>query len=101
MQKIELGHYLIKDQDKYSNEAYAKFFHFRNFGDIGTYLSRAEAPWAIPLPFGGATYCILEDENQDILAFGYAVCSEQDNFNKKLGRTIALGRALKSYENQA
>jgi len=28
-------------------------------------------------------------------AAGYAICSDKDNFNRSIGRNIALGRALK------
>jgi hypothetical protein len=30
-------------------------------------------------------------------AYGVALCSKQDNYNRKLGNRIALGRALKNH----
>jgi hypothetical protein len=32
---------------------------------------------------------------------GIAYCSKQDQWNRKLGNRIALGRALKNYESMA
>ena len=37
------------------------------------------------------------DKTQDVS--GEAVCSKEDNFNRKTGNFIALGRALKQLEN--
>lgn len=33
-----------------------------------------------------------------IIAVGYAICSEKDNYSKEIGRKISLTRALKSCE---
>jgi len=37
---------------------------------------------------------------QDAYARGLAVCTPQDQFNKKLGRTIAMGRAVAAIEKK-
>lgn len=45
-------------------------------------------------PRGGATFVKLI-ENGEVVAEGEAWCSDKDNYNKRLGRTIAEGRARK------
>lgn len=42
---------------------------------------------------GGSTEVIIDGPNGDHYK-GVAVCSNKDNYNKKLGVKIALGRAL-------
>lgn len=42
------------------------------------------------------TSAIVIDENDAVVAEGHAVCCPRDHFNKRLGREIALGRALKT-----
>lgn len=44
---------------------------------------------------GGVTICDIFDEEGNCLSTGMAICSPLDNFNKKIGRDISLGRALK------
>lgn len=46
-------------------------------------------------PNGGFTRVRIF-KGEAILAESYAVCSELDNFSRRMGLTIALGRALKS-----
>lgn len=48
-----------------------------------------------PLVFNGATICEIENESREIIARGYSFCSANDQFNKKVGRQIAFGRAKK------
>ena len=44
------------------------------------------------------THCRLFDaETDELLSFGQARCSTKDNPNRKIGRAIAIGRALKRY----
>ena len=46
---------------------------------------------------GGATICYyLDFETKDIY-FNYSVCSYGDNFNRRIGREISLGRLQYSY----
>ena len=48
------------------------------------------------MPYGGVTEChlVLEDNSEIV---GISECSMQDNFNYKIGRQIAFGRAVKKY----
>ena len=55
-----------------------------------------------PRPRGGATICVLRPASTG--AYGFydpivrvAVCSNKDQFNYKLGRTIAHGRAVDAF----
>lgn len=49
------------------------------------------------LPKGGATQAIIVLDDGAIFK-AISRCSQRDNFSRKLGRTIALGRALKKAE---
>lgn len=53
---------------------------------LGKYVAEAK---------GGTTTVKLLNEAGDVLAEAEAVCSPLDNYNRKLGVTIALGRAQK------
>lgn len=44
---------------------------------------------------GGSTICELLFDGQ-IVATGVARCHPRDNYNKKIGRAISFGRAMKS-----
>jgi hypothetical protein len=56
-------------------------------------------PIPFPLPRGGSTKCLLALPNgQEIV--GEARCSTRDNYSKRLGRDISLGRALAQAERQ-
>lgn len=46
------------------------------------------------LPRGGLTVVMLLNSNGQICYQGSATCSINDNYNKKIGRNIALQRAL-------
>lgn len=48
-------------------------------------------------PYGGSTLVHILGAEDEILAVGRADVSPRDRFNRKLGRTIALGRALKEF----
>ena len=48
-----------------------------------------------PFPCGGLTTVDLLDAEGNRLGSGEARCSPKDNYNRKLGFHIALGRALK------
>lgn len=43
------------------------------------------------------TFCLLNEP--DLTVRGQAVCSEKDHPNKKVGRSIAHGRALKAWHS--
>ncbi len=57
-------------------------------------------------PIGGMTRVLIRDSDARVVAAGVAHCAVPDrtrnvpgdNFNRRLGRTIALGRALKELE---
>jgi hypothetical protein len=69
---------------------------------FGEALAReVEKRWGGPLPRGGTTVVSLVDENGQEWAHGEARCSRRDNYHRALGRTIALGRALKRYAGTA
>lgn len=59
-----------------------KFCHVRNYGEDGEIL-----------PFGGLTIAFTKLDEGKIVA-SLAVCSDRDNFNKKVGRLISMGRLL-------
>ena len=41
----------------------------------------------------GVTVCVLENDDHEQVAVGYAFCSRRDQFCKAIGRQIAEGRA--------
>ena len=47
-------------------------------------------------PRGGETWARVFDADGEHLTIGIAVCNEKDNYNKRIGRNISLGRALKN-----
>ena len=53
-----------------------------------------------PTSKGGAVFCDILDKGGSLLAQGVADCSYADNFNYKIGREIALGRAKKQLEKE-
>lgn len=48
-------------------------------------------------PRGGVTTAYIYEDKVEgrVLATAQAHCSDEDNYNKKIGRQISLGRALK------
>ena len=50
----------------------------------------------MPRGLRACTICIVESE-EGVRGTGFAFCSGSDNFVTKIGRRIALGRALKEY----
>ena len=63
-----------------------KFRHARNFVGNGEGETK--------LPRGGKTIASIRIEETEFIT-AESVCSVKDNFNKELGRTIALGRLKK------
>lgn len=49
-------------------------------------------------PKGGSTEVRIEKDG--VGASGEAVCSAKDNYSRKVGRNIALGRALKALRGE-
>lgn len=48
---------------------------------------------------GGITEIQLTSPDKTFNVSGKAVCSEQENYSRKVGNSIALGRAWKKYES--
>jgi hypothetical protein len=44
-----------------------------------------------------ATVAEVEDDKRNVIATATAICGKRDNPSRKLGRQIAVGRALKKY----
>ena len=44
--------------------------------------------------FGGSTTIEVTTPSGEVTGIGKAVCSDKDNFNRRIGNSIALGRAL-------
>jgi len=63
------------------------FYHLRKMDTDGNGGYRQVSDWA-------ATVCLLVGD--DVFKPGVAVCSPKDQFNKRIGRNIAKGRAQKS-----
>ncbi len=49
-------------------------------------------------PRGGLTWARIW-KGAELISFGSARCSREDNYNKKVGANIALGRAMKHLKN--
>jgi hypothetical protein len=47
-------------------------------------------------PKGGITVIEITSPDKQINASGKAVCSDEDNYDRKVGNAIALGRAYKN-----
>ena len=47
--------------------------------------------------FGGYTQVFITPPGEEASFNGWAACNPKDNWNRRLGLTIALGRALKAY----
>ena len=47
-----------------------------------------------------ATQCMLEDDERNVVAEGWAFCSVQDQFSKAIGRQISEGRARAQLEGK-
>lgn len=66
---------------------------YRTKGRRGDLFSYKDAGYE-PLPHGGHTSCTLTfPDGTEVV--GVAECSRRDPYNKKIGRDIAVGRALK------
>ena len=52
------------------------------------------------LPRGGVTVVVFEDENRAPVAAAQAFCSPKDNFCRRTGRNVAIGRVIKLLEGE-
>lgn len=58
-------------------------------------ITRSAAMNPPPLAKGGRTVVQIIDESGAVVVEAEARCRSNENYNRRLGRTIALGRALK------
>lgn len=49
-------------------------------------------------PKGGSTEAFVYNADKQLVAWGQAHCRPDEPYNKRLGRTVALGRALHDLE---
>ena len=64
-----------------------KVLHFRHLQTLTDFHAR-----------GGSTTIELTTPDKTKMVIGKSVCSLGDNYNRKVGATIAIGRALKELE---
>ena len=75
----------------------------RHEGDVTFLHEREHGEFGEVLPHGGKTHaeiCFMGDDAGGIIYTGIARCSQRDNFSRRMGRTIALGRAVKSLRSE-
>ena len=77
---------------KYQESALPEGTHIRV--NYVSKLRTCELSMDLPLWY---TIARLLDKDNNLLATGESECSDKDTPNKKIGRAIAVGRALKSY----
>ncbi len=44
---------------------------------------------------GGTVHCAIRNDDGPPVLYGWAICSERDRFTRKIGRKVALTRAIK------
>lgn len=71
-----------------------KVSHLRKFPNIEGMYTRKDMLAHKPDPKGGMTKAYVRLNSGEIVT-GYARCSDLDNFSRKIGRNIAVGRAMK------
>lgn len=81
---------------------YEHFIHIRDNEEVQILLDEIPLPpynGKHPIKITAVTICEILDDDKSIddpLALGYAFCNSLDNFSKKMGRSIASGRAQRS-----
>ena len=91
---VEIMYYRIEDQrlsDNMSEKEWNERVDGMTVNDIVDFSSLSTRICAFPR--GGVT--IAEVKIDDMVYTGSATCSIKDNFNKKIGRAIAIGRLIK------
>lgn len=81
---------------------YVQVSHLRRASQHGTLKpkKRIRELRMAPLPHGGQTVArVLDKETNTLLAVGVAECSQRDQFCKRVGWQIAVGRALATIKN--
>jgi hypothetical protein len=69
-----------------------RYYHHRRY--------RTSADGLVVEPTGGWTHAVILDAEHNAVATGVADCHRRENYCKRLGRTIALGRALKALDDE-
>lgn len=75
-------------------KVYVSHYRYDGEGELRRYL-RSKPNDFEPSPFGGETVVEIVDQRTGVSATGIAFCSTKDQFNYKMGRKIAFGRAMK------
>lgn len=73
-----------------------RVMHKRNY-DMA---NKLDGSYPVVSNFGGTT-TIEVTSPEGLSASGTAICSIQDNFNRRVGNSIALGRALQTLHSYA
>lgn len=97
---IPLEHFPAAEKVSRLGVMYKRYYRYlcQNFDAPWTLNTKMESdPTEIISPFGGETKVVLDIEGRQYV--GVAVCSEQDNFSRKVGRKIAILRAFSEYRN--
>ena len=79
---------MIKTELSYEGKMYTVRYHHTRF---------LNKDGKIPMTNGGITFAYIEI-NEELSIAAKAVCSLQDNFNKKIGRMMAMGRLKNKIE---
>ena len=75
-----------------TNNNSVRFLHFRDVWDINDFDDLSEKPQIEGK--GGATVAYQREPNGSF-SYAVALCSDRDNFNRRIGRDISLGRLVK------
>lgn len=72
----------------------------RNLDVDFKHIRRHDMNGFILTPTGGKTICTLIDKGGNFVVQGVALCNPAENYNKAIGRSIALGRARKNLQRK-
>jgi len=85
---VKISHYRHDPQEP--RGIYSRYFRKRGF------LGEGKSPWGdSPATCGGMTKAQIMNSEGRVICEAYSECAVQDTFSYKLGRQIALGRAVK------
>ena len=91
------AHHLNMKQPTIPNGLQPRYTHLRQADDdfnVSATTHQLKSWKMRPAAHGGYTQCKLVDPTGHVVATGIAACSKRDQFNRTVGRTIALGRAI-------
>lgn len=80
-------------------EGHRVTYRHRRVAKDGQYIEGSDRLFA-PAAKGGETEARVFGPDDSLVAIGVATCHERDNFNRRIGRDVALGRALKRLEQK-